>query len=353
MFLFFFLDINRIATKSIRVPELIKRALKLGGSQHFKGLMCFSVEEAFYLSEKFDLDDFLIAYPTVQGKFSNCTLFYSIFFLSIFFKLSHTFLDFDLKLAFQLIVEKERKITLMVDSVEQLKLISSFWKREQQSTTNNNAKKCRVAIDLDASFRLFDGKIHLGAHRSPVHDLKEFSTLVTEINTNFNKEIEFVGLMCYEAHIAGLTDQNPFGSAFVNSLKLWFKVFATKQLKERRENVFNWLRSNNISFEIYNGGGTGSLSETCEEKYLTEITMGSGLLQSSLFDYYENSILECAFVFALQVTRKPGEGMICCQSGGFIASGEINKDKAPVPFLPQNLEPFESEGFGEGEKELK
>ena len=55
----------RVASKSLRVPELLKHIVKTGG-EHFRGLMCFSVHEAQLLrSEGFD--DLLIAYPSVQA----------------------------------------------------------------------------------------------------------------------------------------------------------------------------------------------------------------------------------------------------------------------------------------------
>jgi D-serine deaminase-like pyridoxal phosphate-dependent protein len=55
----------RLATKSIRVPELIERAMSVGGST-YRGLMCYSVEEALFLAQMSglaDVQDFLIAYP--------------------------------------------------------------------------------------------------------------------------------------------------------------------------------------------------------------------------------------------------------------------------------------------------
>ena len=50
----------RIATKSIRSVEVIQRILD--SSSVFQGVMCFSAEEAIFLSEK-GLDDILISYP--------------------------------------------------------------------------------------------------------------------------------------------------------------------------------------------------------------------------------------------------------------------------------------------------
>ena len=55
----------RVATKSIRVPELIRRVLNFGGP--YKGLMCYSAREALFLSKN-GFDDFMIAYPTLDAE---------------------------------------------------------------------------------------------------------------------------------------------------------------------------------------------------------------------------------------------------------------------------------------------
>jgi len=104
---------------------------------------------------------------------------------------------------------------------------------------------------------------------------------------------------------------------------------------------------------IFNGGGTGSIETTSREPWITEVTAGSGFLQSHLFDYYRSNRNAPAFCFALQVTRLPEPGMITCHSGGFIASGEVGPDKQPVPFLPAGLQPTRAEGFGEVQTPLK
>jgi len=98
---------------------------------------------------------------------------------------------------------------------------------------------------------------------------------------------------------------------------------------------------------LFNGGGTGSVRDTVQEPCLTEVTIGSGLLQSRLFDFYTGVFAECAFVFGLHITRRPQPHIVTCQSGGFISSGSFGPDKCPVPFLPTCLEAMPDEGFGE------
>ena len=54
----------RVASKSLRVPELIRHVLRVGDPT-LRGLMCFSAAEAELLHRE-GFDDLLIAYPTVQ-----------------------------------------------------------------------------------------------------------------------------------------------------------------------------------------------------------------------------------------------------------------------------------------------
>ena len=52
----------RLATKSVRVPALIRRILDVGAPA-FQGLMCFSTAEARYLGVDEGHDDIMVAYP--------------------------------------------------------------------------------------------------------------------------------------------------------------------------------------------------------------------------------------------------------------------------------------------------
>jgi len=57
--------------------------------------------------------------------------------------------------------------------------------------------------------------------------------------------------------------------------------------------------------------------------------------------------------FGLQITRQASNDVIVCQSGGFVASGEVSIDKSPTCFLPQGLTPLGGEGFGEVQTPLQ
>jgi hypothetical protein len=46
-----------------------------------------------------------------------------------------------------------------------------------------------------------------------------------------------------------------------------------------------------------------------------QVTIGSGLLQSSLFDFYVSNTNKCAFCYGVQITRLPQPGLFTCHSG--------------------------------------
>jgi D-serine deaminase-like pyridoxal phosphate-dependent protein len=98
---------------------------------------------------------------------------------------------------------------------------------------------------------------------------------------------------------------------------------------------------------LFNGGGTGSVAFSVADPSLTEVTAGSGFLDSHLFDHYEGLSFVPAAFFALQVTRKPSKGFVTCHSGGFVASGAAGNDRLPIPYLPTGLSLLGLEGAGE------
>jgi D-serine deaminase-like pyridoxal phosphate-dependent protein len=59
--------------------------------------------------------------------------------------------------------ENVGRITLMVDRAEQLDFIDAAVSPGKRATL-------RLCIDLDASLRLFGGRVHIGARRSATHE---------------------------------------------------------------------------------------------------------------------------------------------------------------------------------------
>lgn len=302
----------RVASKSVRVPDILHRIQRVGG-EHFRGLMCFSVAESQLLAEH-GFDDLLVAYPTVQRS--------------------------DLEIAAEL-TGAGTVLTLMVDSPLQVSLLADFW-RARGHGQGNTGRPLRVCIDQDMSWR--PGKLHIGAQRSPIRTTDDFAQLLDAIVAR--EELQLSGVMGYEAQIAGVGDENPF-APLLNPAKKLIKLQSVKDVARKRREVSELLRRRGIAIDFFNGGGTGSIRTTAREDWVSEVTAGSGFLQSHLFDYYASNQNQPAICFALQVTRIPQDDRVTCQSGGYIASGSADADKAPIPFLPAGLKPDKLEGFGE------
>lgn len=290
----------RVATKSLRVPDLIRRALNFG--EPFKGLMCFSTHEALFLSTQ-GFDDFLVAYPTIQES--------------------------DLK-ALRLVHESGKLISLVVDCEEHLVALNNYM--------NGISKPLPILLEPNLSLRI--GSIVIGVRRSPLGSTQALVDLAKKIKNYPN--LRFMGLMAYEAHIAGVPDRNPF-KKFLSPILYFIRRFAMKRVIRFREELVETLKKEGLQPELVNGGGTGSLSFNHEEKVLTEVTAGSGLFCSHLFDYYSNLHLKPSAFFALQAVRKPEDGWVTCQGGGYVASGEPSWDRIPKP-VEGELSGFEATG---------
>ncbi|MBY0518182.1 MAG: alanine racemase [Bacteriovoracaceae bacterium] len=283
----------RIATKSIRCQFILRHLLSL--SPQFQGLMTFTAEETLFLA-KLGFDDLLMGYPTT-----------------------------DLKSVKEL-ASLNKKVTFMVDSKEHIKLLASL------------NLPLRICLDIDMSTP-FPG-IWFGVRRSPLRTLKQ----VQELLSDLPKNIKVAGVMGYEAQVAGVGDHTP--QVLMNPVIRRLQRHSRKDYAKRRGVIVEWLRANH-AIEFSNGGGTGSIEWSISDPGVDEITVGSGFYSPGLFDHYRRFKHSPAAFFALPLVRKPGVKMWTALGGGYIASGEINLNKRPVPFLPEGMALIDQEGAGE------
>src|SRR4029079_5265451 len=97
------------------------------------------------------------------------------------------------------------RVTLVVVDGDQLDVIDSV-------AAPSTRAEIRVAIDADASWRA-PGLGHIGVHRSPVHDPAEVASLGRAMSAR--PGFRLVGLMMYEAQIAGQGDATGSGDAVI------------------------------------------------------------------------------------------------------------------------------------------
>ncbi|MEU2661240.1 amino acid deaminase/aldolase [Micromonospora sp. NPDC007220] len=296
----------RIASKSVRARDLIGRAL---GRPGWRGVMAFTLPEALWLVRAGVTDDALVAYPTAdRGALAA--------------------LAADPALA--------AAVTLMIDGTDQLDLVDAV-------CPPGRRPELRVCLDLDASWRPLGGRVHVGVRRSPVHSARAAGTLAATVADRAG--FRLVGLMAYEAQIAGLGDAPP-GRAVLGSAIRLAQRGSYRELLARRGAAVAAVREH-ADLEFVNGGGTGSVAATSADPAVTEVTAGSGLYGPTLFDAYRAWRPTPAAAFACAVVRRPGPGLATVLGGGWIASGPAEDSRLPRPWLPEGLKLIGTEGAGE------
>ncbi len=292
----------RVASKSVRVRSLLADALARDG---YAGILAFTLPEALWLEDQGMADDIVVAYPTADRTALK-----------------------------QLAAREGSRITVMVDDAEQLDLLGDG--------------PIRVALDVDASLRELGGHVHIGARRSPLHSVDDVVRLARQVVAR--PGLSLVGLMSYEAQIAGVASDPPSRLRGVAIRAMQARSGA--ELAERRAAIVAAVRGI-TDLEFVNGGGTGSLEQTGAEAAVTELAAGSGLLAPVLFDHYTQFTPHPAALFALSVTRRPSPGRVTVLGGGWIASGAAGADRLPTPYLPEGLQLESLEGAGEVQTPLK
>jgi D-serine deaminase-like pyridoxal phosphate-dependent protein len=296
----------RVASKSVRSRDLLREVLALDG---FAGVLAFTLPEALWLADS-GFDDIVVAYPTAdRGALRR--------------------LAADPAAA--------SAVTVMVDSVEQLDLI------EKTVAQVADPAPLRVCVDIDTSWRPAGGRVRIGARRSPLHSPAAVAAVAREVADR--EGFRLVGLMAYEAQIAGVGDDPPGRPGRAAAVRAMQRASAA-ELAERRAAIVAAVKEI-AQLEFVNGGGTGSLERTAAEEAVTEIGAGSGMFLPRLFDGYRTVGGRPAALFALPVVRRPGPGVVTVLGGGYIASGPIGKDRLPQVYLPQGLKYDKQEMAGE------
>lgn len=300
----------RLATKSVRVPALMSRALARDG---FRGVLAYTLAEALWLEDHEVSDDLLVAYPTVDRR------------------------------ALTELVASPRaadRVTLMVDDVAHLDVVDSV--------RSSRAVPVRVAIDVDAGLRV--GGRHVGPKRSPLHDVADVLALAREVLER--PGFTLVGAMTYEGQVAGVPDDLPTAVPTGRARSLVvrrLKDASLAQLRERRRLVSAALTDlvGPDGLELWNAGGSGSVEASAADPVVTEVAAGSGLLVPTLFDHYRSFAPRPAAFFGLPVTRRPSPDVATVHGGGLVASGAAVADRLPTPWAPPGLRLTGLEGAGE------
>lgn len=295
----------RVASKSVRCRTLLERVLATPG---WRGVLAYTLPEAIWLVRSGVTDDVVVAYPSVD-------------------RAALRELTSDPVLA--------AAVTLMVDHPSHLEVIDRV-------TPPAERPEIRLCLDLDASWRPA-GPVHVGVRRSPVHSAAQAAVLARRVVAR--PGFKLVGMMSYEAQIAGLGDAPPRQAVRGRAIRL-LQSRSFAELVRRRGAAVAAVREL-ADLEFVNGGGTGSVAATSADPAVTEVTAGSGLYGPALFDGYAAWRPTPAAFFALSVVRRPSPRIATVLGGGWIASGPPDRTRLPEPFLPEGLRFKPDEAAGE------
>ena len=318
----------RVASKSVRVRPVLDAVLALDG---YAGVLAYTLPEALWLASEPDptdpaaggsgVTDVVVGYPTADRA-----------------ALRH--LTSDPVLA--------SRVTIMVDDVAQLDLVDAV-------AAPGSREEVRVCLELDASYdvpglsALVGGSAHVGVFRSPVHSPERAQALARHVVER--PGFRLVGVMAYEAQIAGLANATP-GRAARSAVVRRLQALSGAELRDRRGAAVAAVRQV-ADLEFVNGGGTGSLETTSADAAVTEVAAGSGLFGPHLFDNYVQFTPAPAVAFALSVVRNPAPGVATLLGGGWVASGPPAADRLPRVVWPEGTRYVGNEAAGEVQTPLR
>ena len=351
----------RIATKSVRSVELVELARKICEDEcgvPVQGIMTFTAAESLMWARRRTFSDILLAYPVGTAKGA-----YDVILCN---------------------VENPTKVrcSVVVDSMDQVdKLVAAAeeWIDGQDALVNSfdtsvAAVTIPLVLDVDMSWRPLGDIFHVGVRRSPLRsqvDVQAFlsalearAEVLSKRKDRIGITLVVCGLMGYEAQIAGLPErtqsfQNSLVSSVMAQVKHVIKTASAREALPRRKQLVDVIaaagaRSPGLVAQpghfFVNGGGSGSVVITSQDRSVTEVTIGSGLLCGHLFDGYEgNVLLSPCLYFALSICRVSDKGrFVTCSGGGWVASGPPAPDRLPLPVFPQGLKLLVAmEGAGE------
>ena len=254
----------RVATKSVRCPDLITRVREATGAVA-RGLMTYTAAETAFWAHRGE-KDLLLAYPVSR--------------------------DVD---AAQVAEANAAgaSAAVVADSREHVQLLGKAASARRVTIP--------VVLEVDVSWRpLGVPGVHVGVRRSPLREAAEIVALARAAVAT--EGVSFHGVMAYEAQIAGVAD----AGAAVRAMK----AASARDVVKTRARIAKALADAGLKPAVFNGGGTGTAAACASEPALTEVTIGSGFVDSHLFDHYRGLRLQPAAYFALAVVRRPAARIV-------------------------------------------
>src|SRR5207247_996181 len=185
----------RVASKSLRCRALLRAVHEQDPG--FRGTLAFTLPEALWLASH-GFRDLVVAYPTTDRAALR-------------------------ELAELTARDPDSRVTVMVDSTAHLDLTDGALGPER--------RPLRVCLELDCGWWPLGGRVKIGAKRSPVRTPERAAALARAVVSR--PGFELVGVMAYEAQIAGVGDRPP-GQALRGAAIRFVQRRSARELAARR-----------------------------------------------------------------------------------------------------------------------
>ena len=265
----------RLASKSVRCRSLQERVLARDG---FQGTLAFTLPEALWLA-RHGFEDILVAYPTADRTALRRADRSSP-------------------------AERPRaRVTVMVDSVEQLDLIDAA-RSAGEPTLGACSRVHRSRRRLSRPRRAHRDRRQALARAHPRAGRRARPRDPRPRGGAARRDHVLRGADRRSRRRAGCAGTGPrLRGAGDPRDPVAVRARAGRRAAPRGRRGGARARA---PLELVNGGGTGSLERTAAEPAITEVTAGSGLYGPALFDSYRAFTPRPAALFALPVVRRPG-----------------------------------------------
>lgn len=300
----------RVSSKSVRSVSILKYIL--AAHPRIKGVQAYTAPEAVYLAEQ-GIDDIIVSFPTWNEDHIE---------------------------AVANMIRRGKVINLLVDSFEHVHRLETIAERLDINLP--------VCLDMDVSSDYPGGRF--GVWRSPIRTVRQAIAIIDALEHSNHLYLD--GIRGYEAQIADIPDDEP--GRFFNNLRLRIlKRQSMQEVMTTRAEVAAVLQTSGILLRYVNGGGSGSIAMTAADPVVSEISVGSGFYGPHLYDHYNGIDFEPAAGFAIEVVRRAAHDIYTCLGGGYVASGGVNRNKLPKPYLPDGAFLLDIEGAGEAQTPVR
>ena len=296
----------RIDARLLQCPELLQRVMR--SHVRFHGIRCSTVNEALHLSKWSDLDDLLIAYPTLQ--------------IAALQRVAHAVAD-------------GHSLTLTVDSAQQL------------DTASRAATEAGVTLPLCVEVGLTVAPLGFqrARRRSAIGSIEALLQLVERIEDSAG--LDFRGVLLQDTRRNPFTEWLRQGDSANDAQRPAQRY--TERLRARRHAMVDALNKAGHADILVNGGGVGGMAFNASHLAVTEITVGRALLGLDPEDKADFP----AAGYAAELIRQPDHQRYACFVGGHTATHLADPRFLPQPYLPRGAELDELHGTADAQLPIR